>query len=158
MAGVRMTGLTSGLDTESLVGELSKAYQKKVDNAKKQQTKTEWKKEAWASLNTKLMNFYKGALSTFKSTGTYSSKTINGELSGVKITAGAKATNGNHKVQVTNTASAQMWTGHKINENKYTATSYKEVVSDDQKISDLYNNTKCRFCQFRECIAICIFL
>ena len=140
MAGVRMTGLTSGLDTESLVGELSKAYQKKVDNAKKQQTKTEWKKEAWASLNTKLMNFYKGALSTFKSTGTYSSKTINGELSGVKITAGAKATNGNHKVQVTNTASAQMWTGHKINENKYTATSYKEVVSDDQKISDLYNS------------------
>ena len=48
MAGIRMTGLSSGLDTESLVAELSKAYQTKVDDAKKQQTKAEWKKEAWA--------------------------------------------------------------------------------------------------------------
>ena len=140
MAGVRMTGLTSGLDTESLVGELSKAYQKKVDNAKKQQTKTEWKKEAWVSLNTKLMNFYKGALSTFKSSGTYNSKVVSGDLKGLKVTAGTRAASGNHKVQVTNIASAQMWTGHKINENKYTATSYKGAVSEDQKISDLYNS------------------
>lgn len=140
MAGVRMTGLASGLDTESIVKQLSEAYQTKVDNAKKQQTKAEWKKEAWASLNTKLMNFYKGALSTFKSTGTYSAKTVSGDLSGVKITAGAKAASGSHKVQVTGTASAQMWTGHKINENKYTATSYTAASDGDQKISDLYNS------------------
>ena len=82
MAGIRMTGLASGLDTQSLVGELSKAYQKKVDNAKKAQTKAEWKKAAWSSLNTKLQNFYKGALSTFKTTGTYNAKTINGTLTG----------------------------------------------------------------------------
>ena len=57
MAGVRMTGLASGLDTESLVKQLSDAYQTKVDNAKKKQTKAEWKKEAWASQNTKLKDF-----------------------------------------------------------------------------------------------------
>lgn len=140
MAGVRVSGLASGMDTESLVQQLSQAYQTKVDNAKKQQTKTEWKKEAWASLNTKLMNFYKGALSTFKSTGTYKTKAVNGDLSGVKITAGAKAANGSHKVQVTGTASAQMWTGHKINENTYTATSYTATSNGDQKISELYNS------------------
>ena len=143
MAGVRLTGLASGLDTESLVQSLAQGYQMKVDNAKKQQTKAEWKKEAWANLNTKLMNFYKNSLTIFKSASTYQSKTVIGSLSGVKITAGANAVNGNHKVQVTHTATAQMWTGRKLNENedgsarKYSATSYKAVTDTDMKISDL---------------------
>ena len=139
MAGVRMTGLTSGLDTESLVQQLSEAYQTKVDNAKKKQTKAEWKKEAWASLNTKIMSFYKGALSTFKSSGTYSAKAVSGDLTGVKITAGAKAATGSHKVQVISTASAQMWTGHKINTNSYAATSYTKATDTSKKISELYD-------------------
>ncbi len=137
MAGVRMTGLASGLDTESLVAELSKAYQTKVDNAKKAQTKAEWKKEAWANLNTKLMNFYKGALSTFKSAGTYNTKAVNGTLAGMKITANAKAVNGAHTVKVNSTANAQMWTGYKINDRKVTATSYVETTDGSKKISEL---------------------
>ena len=139
MAGVRMTGLTSGLDTESLVQQLSEAYQTKVDNAKKKQTKAEWKKEAWAALNTKIMNFYKGALSTFKSSGTYSTKAVSGDLTGVKITAGSKAASGSHKVKVNSTASAQMWTGHKINTGSYTATSYTGATDTSKKISELYD-------------------
>lgn len=139
MAGVRMTGLASGLDTESLVKQLSDAYQTKVDNAKKKQTKAEWKKEAWASLNTKLMDFYKGALNTFKSAGTYNSKQVNGTLSGVKVTANSKAVSGNHKIQVKSTANAQMWTGHKINKDTYTASSYTAITDTSKKISELYD-------------------
>ncbi len=139
MAGVRMTGLASGLDTESLVKQLSDAYQTKVDNAKKKQTKAEWKKEAWASLNTKLMDFYKGALNTFKSAGTYNSKLVNGTLNGVKVTANSKAVSGNHKIQVKSTANAQMWTGHKINTGTYTASSYTAITDTSKKISGLYD-------------------
>lgn len=139
MAGVRMTGLASGLDTESLVKQLSDAYQTKVDNAKKKQTKAEWKKEAWASLNTKLMDFYKGALNTFKSAGTYNSKLVNGTLNGVKVTANSKAVSGNHKIQVKSTANAQMWTGHKINTSTYTASSYTAITDTSKKISELYD-------------------
>lgn len=137
MAGVRMTGLASGLDTESLVAELSKAYQTKVDDAKKVQTKAEWKKEAWASLNTKLMNFYKGALSTFKSSGTYNTKAVNGTLAGMKITANAKAVNGSHSIKVNSTASAQMWTGYQLNNKKITSTSYDAANDTSKKISEL---------------------
>lgn len=139
MAGVRMTGLASGLDTESLVKQLSDAYQTKVDNAKKKQTKAEWKKEAWASLNTKLMDFYKGALNTFKSAGTYNSKLVNGTLNGVKVTANSKAVSGNHKIQVKSTANAQMWTGHKINTGTYTASSYTAITDTSKKILELYD-------------------
>ena len=127
------------MDTESLVKQLSDAYQTKVDNAKKKQMKAEWKKEAWASLNTKLMDFYKGALNTFKSAGTYNSKLVNGTLNGVKVTANSKAVSGNHKIQVKSTANAQMWTGHKINTGTYTASSYTAITDTSKKISELYD-------------------
>ncbi len=137
MAGVRMTGLTSGLDTESLVKQLSEAYQTKVDNVKKDQTKVEWKKEAWSSLNKKIMDFYKGALSDFKSVSSYRAKTATGDLTGFKVTAGSNAVNGTHRVKVLSTATSQMWTGKKISNNTYTATSYKAATMGDIKLSDL---------------------
>ena len=147
MAGIRMTGLVSGLDTETLVSQLSQAYQTKVDNVKKEQTKLEWKKEAWTALNTKLMDFYKGALSTFKSISTYRAKSATGDLSGVKITAGSEAVNGTHRVQVLKTATAQMWTGKQLNkttdadgktvDKTYTSTSYKTTSDTSMKLSDL---------------------
>lgn len=137
MAGVRMTGLVSGLDTETLVSQLSQAYQTKVDNVKKEQTKLEWKKEAWTALNTKIMDFYKGALSTFSSVSTYRTKAATGNLTGVKITAGNKAVNGSHRVKVVSTATAQMWTGKKISDSAYTATSYKMATDNTMKLSDL---------------------
>ncbi len=136
MAGVRMTGLVSGMDTESLVAQLSDAYKVKVNNVQKEKTKLEWKKEAWASLNTKLMDFYKGSLSTFKSISTYNAKSVTGTLSGMKVTAGAVAAIGTHKVQVTQTASSQMWTGKKLNDATYTSTSY-ENADAGMKLSDL---------------------
>lgn len=140
MAGIRMTGLVSGLDTENLVKQLSEAYQTKVDNVKKQQTKLEWKKEAWASLNTKIMDFYKGALSTFRSVSTYRTKAAIGDLTGVKVTAGSGAVNGTHRVKVISTATAQMWTGKKVNDKTYTATSYKAATDGTMKLSDLKDN------------------
>ena len=71
MAGMRMTGLISGMDTESMVKELVKANSTKVDNVKKEKQKLEWKKEAWQDLNTKIYNFYKTQLSAVKSNGTF---------------------------------------------------------------------------------------
>ncbi|MBO5468242.1 MAG: flagellar filament capping protein FliD [Lachnospiraceae bacterium] len=140
MAGVRMTGMISGLDTETLVSQLSEAYQTKVDDVKKQQTKAEWKKEAWASLNTKIMDFYKGALSTFKSVSTYRTKTATGDLKGVKVTAGSNSVNGTHRVKVLSTATAQMWTGRKLNNGTYESTSYTAVKDNTRKLSSLTDN------------------
>ena len=43
---LRLTGLMSGIDTESVIQELVAAKQTKVDDAKKAQTKLSWKQEA----------------------------------------------------------------------------------------------------------------
>lgn len=143
MAGIRMTGLASGMDTQALISQLTDAYQKKVDNVKKNQTKAEWKKAVWSGLNTKLQNFYKGALSTFKTAGTYNAKKATGDLTGVKITAGNKAPSGTHKVQVIETASAQMWTGHKlgtVNATTYDAMTDAENASGSYTLADVKNS------------------
>ena len=53
---MRLSGLISGMDTESIIQQLVSAKQTKVDDAKKAQTKLEWKTTAWKELNTKLKN------------------------------------------------------------------------------------------------------
>lgn len=137
MAGIRLTGLSSGLDTEGLVKQLSEAYQMKVDNVKKDQTKLEWKKEAWSSLNKKLMDFYKGALSSFSSVSTYRAKTATGDLKGVNVTASGSAVNGTHRVKVLSTATSQMWTSKKLNTGTYTSTSFTPIKNGSIPLSEL---------------------
>ena len=51
---MRMRGLMSGLDTESIIQQLVEARSTKVTKAKNDQTKLEWKQDIWKGLNTKL--------------------------------------------------------------------------------------------------------
>ena len=115
MARVRMTGLASGLDTESMVKELVNASSTKVNQAIKDKQKAEWKKEAWQDLNTKLYNFYKNDLNTFRMPSTYSKKkTTLSDESKVSVTAGSGTANGTHTVSVKQIASSAYLTGANI--------------------------------------------
>ena len=55
---IRITGLTSGLDTESIISALVSSYNYKTNKYKKAQTKLSWKQDAWKSLNTKIYSLY----------------------------------------------------------------------------------------------------
>ena len=59
---MRMTGMMSGMDTESIIQELVAARRKKVDVKKKEQTRINWKQEIWKELNTKLKGFSRSIL------------------------------------------------------------------------------------------------
>ena len=50
---IRLSGINSGLDTDALVKELVSAYSLKKEKYQKEQTKIEWKQDAWKTLNTK---------------------------------------------------------------------------------------------------------
>lgn len=71
---IRLTGLASGLDTDSMVKELVSAYSKKLETYEKDKTKLEWKQEAWSAMNTKIYGFYTGALSSMRMTSSFTSK------------------------------------------------------------------------------------
>lgn len=122
MGGVRMTGLISGMDTESMVKELVQANSGKVDKAKKQKQLLEWKKEAWQDLNTKLYDFYKNEVTSLYSASSFKAKkaTVSDETK-VSIKAGANAANGSHSVSVKQLASSAYLTGTNIKkgDNKY---------------------------------------
>ncbi len=126
--GMRMTGLISGLDTESMVKELVSANSEKVNKIKQKKQDVEWKKEIWSSLNTKILNFYKTQLSAFKSVSSYRTKkaTAN-DTTKVSVTAGAGATNGTHTVSVKQIASSAYVTGANVKTAGKSFTSYKSI-------------------------------
>lgn len=135
---MRMTGLISGLDTETLITQMISGHKTKVENAQKEQTKLKWKKEAWASLNTKLYSFYTGALSNFKSVGTYKAKKVEStDESKIKVSSSNSAVNGVHTVSVKQLASSAYLTGASLLGKAYNTTSYVAAENADVKLSDL---------------------
>ena len=71
---IRISGLNSGLDTDSIVQELVSAYRTKQDKYKKAQTKLSWKQDAWKEMNTKIYSFYSKTLSNMRRVGNFTSK------------------------------------------------------------------------------------
>ena len=125
---MRMTGLVSGMDTESMVKELVSASSEKVNKIKQKKQDAEWKKEIWSGLNTKIYNFYKTQLSAFKTVSNYKTKkaTASDETK-VSVKAGAGATNGTHSVSVEQTASSAYLTGDNIKTYGKSYTGYNDA-------------------------------
>lgn len=113
---IRMTGLNSGLDTESIIAALMSAQRTKQTKVENKRTKLEWKKEQWASLNTKIYNFYTNSLSKMRMASTYMTKAATSSNSS-KVTAKATtaAATGSYSVVVKQVASAQKVTSGKLN-------------------------------------------
>lgn len=112
---IRITGMNSGLDTESIIAELVKAQKTKVDTLKKKQTKHEWKQDAWKELNTKIKKFYDGTLSNMRYESDYRKKTTKvSNSSAVSVITGANAINGSQKLKVKKVATTAYMTSAKL--------------------------------------------
>ena len=55
---IRMSGMVSGMDTESLVSAMVSTYVSKKEKYQKAQTKLSYKQDAWKALNTKVYSLY----------------------------------------------------------------------------------------------------
>ncbi len=71
---IRLSGMVSGMDTDTLVTALVSGYQTKKDNLVKAQTKLSWKQEKWKTMNTSIYSFYSGKLSAARMSSAYSLK------------------------------------------------------------------------------------
>ena len=119
--GIRMSGLSSGLDTEAIVGALMSAQSLKKTKLTQAKTKLEWTQTKWKELNTKLYKLYSEQVSKLQLQSSYMTKkaTASDETK-AKITASAKAVNGSYTMEINNIATAQYLTGSKINADKGT--------------------------------------
>lgn len=129
---MRMTGMMSGMDTESIIQELVAAKRTKVDDVKKKQTKLEWKQDTWKELNSKLKTLQSKYIANMRFRSSYSKKTTSvSNSNAVSVITGENAVNGVQSLQVKQLAKTGYLTGAKMkstDEGKLTALS---------KLSDL---------------------
>lgn len=138
---IRMTGLTSGLDTESIVNALMSAQRTKQTKVENKKQKLEWKQEVWKSLNTKLYGFYKDSLSKMRFQSNYTTKkATSANTSKLTATATSTAASGTYQVQIKSLASAQYVTGAKINGVKKSDGTGYDNATTSSKLVDLYGS------------------
>lgn len=124
---IRMTGITSGLDTDTIVKALVSSYSYKKDKYKKQQTKLSWTQDAWKSLNTKVYSLYSN-ISNLRFSSAYSmKKTTSSDTTKATVTAGNNAPNGTQKVNILQVAQSGYMTGGKISSSATTSTTLAEL-------------------------------
>ena len=143
MSTMRLSGLISGMDTESIIQELVSAKQTKVDNTKKAKTKHEWKQDAWKSLNTKLKNLQSKYVANLRFSSSYMKKTTKvSNSSAVSVITGEDAVNGVQELSVKQLAKTAYLTGGKVQAGaegkKWDALSkISDVMGADFKAGDI---------------------
>lgn len=130
---LRLSGLASGMDTESIVSELMKAQRLKATRIERKITKLEWTQEKWKALNTKLYSFYTGPLAKLRLQGTFDTKTASSSNENkVTLTAAGTAPVGTHSLKILQLASAQYVTGSKLGTDQN-----NNAVNSNTKLIDL---------------------
>ena len=111
---IRMTGMVSGLDTDSIVKELVSAYSTKKEKYVKEQTKLGWKQDIWKSLNKEVNSFYKSVGNLRFDSGYNTKKTTSSDSTKATVSASGNAVVGTQKLHVLSTAQSGYLTGGKI--------------------------------------------
>lgn len=128
---IRLSGMVSGMDTESLVSALVSSYKLKKDNLVKAQTKLSWKQEKWKTMNTSIYGFYSGKLSSARFSTSYNLKTSTvSNDKYAKVTASSSAVNGTQRLKVKQLASTGYLTGGQIKAADGSKVTGSTKVSD----------------------------
>lgn len=116
---MRISGISSGLDTDSMVQELVKASSSKKESLEKAQTKLEWKQEVWDTFNTKVSSFFNTQLNNLKYESAYmKKKTTIADASIATIVTSDNAVNGTQTMAVKSLAKSGYLTGGKLSGDK----------------------------------------
>ena len=123
---IRISGLTSGLDTEAIVGALVSAYSYKKDKYVKAQTKVSWKQDAWKSLNSKVYSLYT-SVGNMRYSSNYSvKKTTVSDSTKASATASGTAINGTQTLEISKLARTAYVTGGELD----SSITGKSTLSD----------------------------
>ena len=128
---MRLTGLSSGMDTESIVSALVSAKKTRVDEAKQAQTKLEWTQDAWKDMNSKIYGLYSGKLSSMRFSNSYSKKKTTTSNNALSVVSGAGAVDGSYTARIKSVAKAGYLTGAEI------STTDGGKVTNNTKLADL---------------------
>lgn len=139
----RVTGLATGMDTESIVKQLMDAERTPLVELQKEKTKIEWQREALLDVNSKLLSFRNEALD-MKLEGTYKSylaKSSNSSILSASTTIDAQE--GIYKVKVRKLATQTTLVGDTLSQEIY-SNNYLNLTTTDfsgKEFNVTYNGT-----------------
>lgn len=129
---MRMSGINSGMDTQSIVEQLVEVKAKKKEKIKKQQTKLEWKQDTWKTLNSKLFSLYNEQFGTLKLQGSFKNKKASIVDSSIaSVTADTNAVNGTQTLAVKQLSKTAYITGKDMGSTIKGSTRLSDVVGAD---------------------------
>lgn len=112
---MRLSGLMSGMDTESIIAQLVEAKKTKVTKAVKAQKSLKFKQDAWKDLNKQILNLYNKSISNMRYESSYRKKTTKvSNSSVVSVITGEKAMNSVQNLKVDYLAQSGFLTGGKL--------------------------------------------
>lgn len=111
---IRITGMYSGLDTESIITQLASAQSYKKTKLVKEQKKLSWKQDAWKALNTKVYSFYQ-KLDDLRLQSSYmKKKTVSSNPNAVSVVSNGNAVEGVQSISVSDLARSGYLTGGEL--------------------------------------------
>jgi flagellar hook-associated protein 2 len=132
---VRMTGLISQMDTESLIKGMVDAQRLKNKKVEDKSTLLGWKQDKWKELNKKLYKLYTEDLSKMRLKGNYQTKKVSSSNENVvSVTAGQNAPEGSHIISDIKLASGQYITGIQLSADKQ-----GDAITGNSKLVDDFN-------------------
>ena len=108
---IRMTGMVSGMDTESIIKAYTSKTESKLQKARNKKTLNTWTQDAWKDMNSKIYSFYSKTLSTNRFSSAYKKMKTTTSNSALSVTAGDNAVTGAQTAQIKSAASAAYYTG-----------------------------------------------
>lgn len=113
-SGIRVSGMVSGLDTESLVTAMVATQTAKKEKLQKAQTKLQWKQDAFKSINTKVYGLY-SKISNLRFSSAYNmKKTTVSDSTKATVTVSSSAVNGTQKLTIEKLATSGYLTGAEL--------------------------------------------
>ncbi|MBR3308023.1 MAG: flagellar filament capping protein FliD [Lachnospiraceae bacterium] len=127
---VRVTGMISGMDTESLISMYSSKAKNNLQKAKNNKTLNTWTQDAWKSLNSKVYSFYTGTLSANRLSTAYKKTKTTTSNSALSVVSGSNAAQGVQSAQIVSTAKSAYLTGTEIKRDNGSALKADDSLAN----------------------------
>lgn len=144
MAVNRVSGMISGMDTESLVTAMVATQTAKKEKLQKAQTKLQWKQDAFKAINTKVYGLY-SKISNLRFSSAYNmKKTTVSDSTKATITASSSAVNGTQKLTIEKLATSGYLTGAQLKKGTTGTTTLGDLgyTDGDTTLSVTVGTTK----------------
>lgn len=115
---MRISGLSSGMDTEQMIKDIMTAQRIPVDRVFQQKVKAEWKRDAYRDVNTKLLRFRNLAFDMALQ-GTFQKNIASSSHTNIiSVNATGRAQSGSYELKVGKLAEAAQFVAHEVNWNE----------------------------------------